>query len=152
MSDAYDKIRRVGWTGCLVVMMLVGGCHSSTDDGPTGGDSEGVAGEATGAQTSGVLKKRIEAPFAEDETETMQPAERIREIDWEAADTMPVISRDNISERIRRFYEGAPVPVLLPDDRRALKTVEPTVGEHWYAAVFSYRGREVTIEGDRIVR
>ncbi len=96
-----------------------------------------------------------ERPFAPDPSETMLPGEQVEPIEWDEAEahrSFESIREVSVPDRLRGVYEEAPVPVLLPADQKALATLEPVVSEHWYSALFEYRGREVTVEGDRVVR
>lgn len=147
--------RRFSTTIVLAVVLAAGtavACNTTDDTAP---DDRRNSGETRGeALTSGENGEQttLEAPFAEDPSETMLPSEQVREVDWEAAAEYPTLESGLVSEELQSFYEEAPVPVLLPADRKALASVEPTVGANWYAAKFEREGREVTIEGDRVAR
>lgn len=147
--------RRFSTTIALAVVIAAGtavACNATDDTAPDDGRNAGET--RSEALTSGENGDRatLDAPFAEDPSETMLPSEQVREIDWEAAAEYPKLESELVSEELRSFYAEAPVPVLLPADRKALASVEPTVGANWYAAKFERNGREVTIEGDRVAR
>lgn len=89
---------------------------------------------------------------AEDPSETLLPDEEIQEIDWEAAEAYRKLDGASVPASLEQTYSESPVPVLLPDEKEALESLQPTVGENWYAALFHLDGREVTIEGDRVAR
>jgi hypothetical protein len=87
-----------------------------------------------------------------DRSERMQAQAHIKSVDWEAAARAPRVSPSALPETLAQFFRESPVPVLLPDNRKALASAEPTIGQHWYAVMLTVDGREVTIEGDRVAR
>lgn len=123
--------------GWIAAVLLVAGA--------AGGDA---IGQSAGGETS--VGQSGDA-VAENEGE-MRADERPRAIDWKAAAEYRQLAVEDVPAEPRRSLGESPVPVLLPDDPEALEGVDATVTEHWYAAILEVDGREVTIEGDRVVR
>lgn len=131
------------WLGAA---LLAVGCSRAAGDEPATREQPVEQGSSTAGPGPGVG----EAP-----EESLLPDEARREVDWAEAEAFPSFEERpsvEVPSRVRAAYEEAPVPVLLPADTEALEGLEPVVTEHWYSALFEYRGREVTIEGDRVVR
>lgn len=129
---------------CAVVWVAVPGCEFSGESSAPSSSKGKLKSTGTNAVA--------ERPFGEDPSEKMLAGERVQSIDWDAAAAAPAVDQASVPESVASFFDESPVPVLLPPDRQALQTMEPTMGDHWYATVFELDGREVTVEGDRVAR